>query len=110
MSFDLRLVFTITFFLFLTIFILTHKKGRQMHVWKAVPIFYAVMYRTKLGLKWMDRIGKKYTRLMRYYGYFGIFVGFAGMILIAILLIQNLIPLFTDPEAPSVAGLVFPVR
>lgn len=87
-----------------------HKKGRQMHVWKAVPIFYAVMYRTKLGLTWMDKIGKKYTRLMRYYGYFGIFVGFAGMILIAILLIQNLIPLFTDPEAPSGAGLVLPVR
>ena len=63
MGLDVRSIMTILFFLFLTIFILTHKKGRQMHVWKAVPIFYAVIYRTKLGLNFMDKTAKKYFRL-----------------------------------------------
>ncbi|MAH33620.1 hypothetical protein CL615_04490 [archaeon] len=110
MSPDVRLTLTLIFFLFLTAFILTHKKGRQMHVWKAVPIFYAVMYRTKFGLRWMDKVGRKYKRFLKYVGYLSIVVGFAGMILITFFLVKGVIPLIFEPDAPAGAGLVLPVK
>ena len=110
MSIDMRLILTIVFVFILTIYVLTCKKGRQMHVWKAVPIFYAVMYRTKFGLIWMDKVGKKHKNLIRHIGYGGIIIGFLGMVLICFLLFKNLIPLLTKPEAPSGAGLVLPVK
>jgi hypothetical protein len=158
MPLDLRLILTILFFLFLTVFVLTHKKGRQMHVWKSVPIFYAVMYRTKLGLNFMDKVAKKYFSIVgrivaaiiisfsvmllfilpekgflvgmiikisvlaagvagililikpSYLNQVMVYSGFYGMALIVVLLVQNLIPLFTKPEAPSGAGLVLPIK
>ncbi|HJN57080.1 MAG: site-2 protease family protein [Candidatus Woesearchaeota archaeon] len=110
MSLDVRLTLTLIFFLFLIAFILTHKKGRQIHVWKAVPIFYAVMYRTKFGLMWMNKVGRKYKRFLKYAGYVAIAVGFVGMILITFFLVKGVIPLIFEPDAPVGAGLVLPVK
>lgn len=38
------------------------------------------LYKTKLGLNLMDKIARKYPNLLMIFGYFGIFIGFIGMI------------------------------
>lgn len=72
------------------------------------PVLYMVLYRTKLGLKFMDRFSKKFSKQLKYIGYFAIFIGFFGMLIIAYALIQNFYSLLTKPQAVSGVGLVLP--
>ncbi len=66
------------------------------------------MYRTKIGLKFMDRIGTKYSETVKLLGIVGIGVGFVGMFAIFFMLIKNLIELLTIPKAVSAVSLVIP--
>lgn len=65
------------------------------------------LYRTKVGLKLMNRLGK-HTRLFRFLGDVGIFVGFAGMLFIMGMLGKGLYDLLFVPNAPPVISPVFP--
>lgn len=105
-----RAVITVLFILLLTWFILRHKKGRQMHVWKTLPVFYAVMYRTKFGLKAMDWLAKNARPVIKFLGTIGIAIGFLGMVFIAVTLVITSVNLFITPEAPPGAQLVLPVK
>ena len=66
------------------------------------------LYKTKIGLKWMDRIGKKYAELIKIIGYIGIGVGFIIMVYISITLVINLYKLIIIPGTPSAVAPVLP--
>jgi membrane-associated protease RseP (regulator of RpoE activity) len=47
------------------------------------------LFKTKLGLKAMDRIAKAFPRLIKWLGYIGVIVGFGGMIFIFVFLVKE---------------------
>ncbi|MBR9692993.1 hypothetical protein GOV07_03630 [Candidatus Woesearchaeota archaeon] len=57
------------------------------------------LYRTKVGLKLMERLGK-HERFFKVFGYIGVIVGFIGMLLITILIFKGVYDFFFIPEAP----------
>ena len=71
------------------------------------------LYKTKIGLRLMDKIGRKHSELVKLIGYFGIGIGFIGMIVIMYELIKNLITLLSVPDAmsgvvPVIPGVAIP--
>lgn len=74
------------------------------------PFLYFAMYRTKLGLKLMDRMAKKHPKLLKYLAYVGIIVGFFGMVSISFFLIQNVYKIITATMAIAGVALVLPLK
>jgi len=72
-------------------------------------IFYFGMYKTKVGLKLMDRWSKKYPRILTRLCYLSIVIGFLGMILVVFDLIKSGYQILTGTSTLSV-GLVLPVQ
>ena len=96
MNWDLILL--LIFFLIVYVFYLTNKKKFEVQG----KIFF--LYRTKFGLKLMDRISKFSPKLMKVIGIVGIIIGFIGMILMFFLLVQMTLKLIMQPT--SAPGLV----
>ncbi|MBI4738661.1 site-2 protease family protein [Candidatus Woesearchaeota archaeon] len=67
-----------------------------------------MMYKTKMGLGLMGRIGVRHGELVKFIAYCGIGIGFAGMVFIFYMLIKNLISLLLIPDAQSAVGLIVP--
>jgi membrane-associated protease RseP (regulator of RpoE activity) len=78
---------------------------RRKIEWQAFGIG---LYKTKFGLKLMDKWGTKYRGLVQTLGYIGIGVGFVGMIFITGNLVYGLWVLLTNPAAPAVVSPVLP--
>ena len=74
------------------------------------PFLYFVMYRSSAGLALMDRIGRRFERLLKAIVPFVIALGFLGMIVISYSLVSNLLLLFKEPAAASGVGLVLPIK
>ncbi len=74
------------------------------------PAVYFILYRTKLGIKLMDRIAQKCRKTWHYFNYFSIGLGFLGMAAICFLLLHNLYSIFFIPGAVSGVGLVLPFK
>ena len=72
---NIDLIFALVFYGLLLLFFFTHRSRFEVQ-----GGFFA-LYRTKLGLKSMDKIAKKMPRLVNFLGTTGIVVGFAGMLL-----------------------------
>jgi len=70
------------------------------------------MFRTKLGIKFMDKFDKKHHKLISFLRYVIIAVGFMLMVTMVTLLIQSLIIYITNPtitdqvKAPPIAPLI----
>jgi len=96
MNWDLMLL--LIFFLLIYIFYLTNKKKFEVQG----RVFF--LYRTKFGLKFMNKISKFSPRLLKIIGIIGIIVGFIGMVGMFYLLIQMTIKLIFIPAAQP--GLV----
>ncbi|MBN1502377.1 site-2 protease family protein [Candidatus Woesearchaeota archaeon] len=66
------------------------------------------LYKTKIGIKFIEKIGSKYRELIRLIGYIG--VGFAvfGMFFVSYTLVQAFYDLIFRPELPPAFGLVIP--
>ena len=60
------------------------------------------------GLKFIEKISKKYREWVRLCGYIGVGAGYVGLVIISYSLIKNLIVLFTQPTAQSGVSLVLP--
>ena len=106
---DYQTIAAIIFLVILTIFVFLKRKNLDTK--QIIPHFlYFSMYRTKIGLKLMDSMAKRHRKLMVYIGYFGVLIGFLGMILISYGLISNIYVLFTEPEAAPGVGLVLPFK
>jgi membrane-associated protease RseP (regulator of RpoE activity) len=69
---------------------------------------FIAMYRTKIGLKLMDKLGRKHREIFQILGYIGIGVGYVGLFTILYFLLKNLISLFMTPTAQSAVSLVIP--
>jgi hypothetical protein len=78
------------------------------------------LYRTKIGLKFMDYIANKFNKTIKFLGVIGIWAGYIGFVFITYSLIKLLISLLRKPETigvspviPGVAlagtGIVFPL-
>lgn len=61
-----------------------------------------VLYRTKWGVKLIDKIGKKYRRTLKFLSYVSIILGFILMILILILIFQSVYLYFTTSIAKTI--------
>mgnify|MGYP007070562571 CR=1 FL=1 len=66
----------ILFYLLIIIFIVVKRKK---FIFQAKII---ALYRTKVGLRLIDRIGTKYSDFIKLLGYAGIGVGYTGMLVI----------------------------
>ena len=75
-----------------------------------IPLIYAVLWKTKFGIKFMDRIASKYRELVKLIGYSFIGFGFFGLIFISFNVIVMLFNLFVTPkEASQSVALVLPL-
>ncbi len=106
-NFDI--IFLIAFAIALFLIMIFNK--RRLKIEKLLfPLFYLVMYRTKLGINNMDKIANKYPRLISFLGFLGIIVGFLGMIAIFYGLIKSAIIIFTMPGAVAGVDILLPGR
>ena len=67
-----------------------------------------VMLRTKLGLKSMDKLGKKHPKTFNFFGILGVIIGFVGMAIIFWVLIEGSYKLLFVPESQPVIAPVLP--
>ena len=69
---------------------------------------FIALYKTKLGLKLMDKWGTKYREFFRLVGLVGIGAGFLSMIAVVVLLVWQLIMLIVKPSPDMGVALLIP--
>lgn len=74
------------------------------------PLLYVVMYRSRLGLKAMERMAKRVPRLLKVLGDIGTVVGFLGMVLICVELVRTTVEMFATPEGVPGIQPVLPIE
>lgn len=102
MSFWSTNKYALFFYLIIIILLFVFRKKFEIHA-KIIA-----MYRTKVGVSFMNRIGKKYSEFLKWLGYIGVGVGFSGLFVISYILIKNLVDLFITPTAQSAVVPVIP--
>jgi len=99
---NIDLILAIIFYLILILFYYRYKDRFQVQN----KVFF--LYKTKIGLKLMDKIANKFPRILRILGNASIFMGFAGMALMLVILIKVTKDLIFVPGAPSGLAPVLP--
>ncbi len=66
------------------------------------------LYRTKLGTIFSKKVVSKSPTFWRYFGYFSIFLGFIGMILIFYFLLRGSLNLIINPDSQPMVAPVLP--
>lgn len=99
---NLDLLFAIIFYSLIILYFFTHRKKFEVQD----KLF--VLYKTKIGIKLMDRISKKFPRLLNYLSYLSIFIGFAGMIFMFYFLVKGTYSLIAIPNAKPLLAPVLP--
>lgn len=107
--FNFETIFTVIFLVVLAGLLFYYRS--RLTVQKIIfPFLYFVMAKTKLGIKQMDSISKRFPRLIIFLGYSGIIIGFIGMLFLCGTLVWQIYKaLFTSAAAQAV-GLVLPVN
>ncbi|MBD3164343.1 hypothetical protein GF323_04020 [Candidatus Woesearchaeota archaeon] len=107
---------TLSAVLFLLIIIVLVIRNRKILNFQTIlglgklPLVYAVLWKTKFGLKFMDNIANKYRETIKLIGYCFIGLGFVGMIFISVNLLIMLFRLFITPkETAQGVSLVLPL-
>lgn len=85
------IIFLIVFGIFLSIFLYIRRKKLKREGWM-------LLYRTRLGIKFIDYLGKKYSGILNVLKYFVIFLGYLSMIAMFYLLIKSVQIFFQFPE------------
>jgi len=106
---DLQGVFSIVFIIVLALILYINRKKVQIQK-IMFPLLYFIMYRTKVGLIFMEKVAKRYSKILKYLAYGGIVLGFIGMAFISVTLLKNIIDLLFRPEAVPGVGLVLPFK
>ena len=109
MQLDFQAYAAILFIALMVYFLYTHKNKIQLQK-IAFPFLYFAMYRTSLGLGFMEKTAKKLPRVLKWIAYAGIAIGFLGMVFISYSLISNLARLFMAPSAVAGVALVLPFK
>ncbi len=97
LNIDYILLIIFGLFLVLLMYINKHKLKIEKFLF---PLFYIVMYKTKLGLNAMDKYAKKYPKFLKYIGIISILVGFVGM---AFVFQQILVSAYSILSSPTTA-------
>lgn len=118
MSFILALIeYKIAILFYFLVFLIVYLNRKKFDVHGN----FVYLYRTKIGIKFMNSVANKFPRLVRFLGYFGVAVGFIGMIFVfyqILLLAYHLIinkagATGASPVIPGLpiagTGLVFPL-
>ncbi len=106
---DFQNISTIVF-IFLMLFFLILKR-KKITLQKIIfPIIYFAMYRTRMGLKFMNKFSKKFPKTLKYVSYVSITLGFVGMVLIIFSLLHNLYKLLLIPTATAAVVPVLPFK
>lgn len=105
MSIDLILIFI--FYGFILLFFLLKRNRFEVQG----RIF--ALYKTKIGLKLMDSVAKKFPRIIKVIGFIGIIVGYIGMIFIFYMIVKETIKFIfisgtSPPLAPVLPGINIP--
>lgn len=66
------------------------------------------LYRTKIGIKFMDKLARKFPRTLKFLGYVGIVVGFIGMAFTFVMLVKSALDLLLIEGAPPGFAPVLP--
>ena len=101
-AFMLQYKYILLFYLSVIIFLLLKRKKLDIQA-KVI-----ILYRMKLGIRWMDRCVAQFREWIVLLGYIGVGAGYVGLIFISYILIKNLYDLATTPAAPSGVSLVLP--
>lgn len=96
------LLFAVLFYGLVILFFYIRRKNVEVQG----KIFF--LYRTKLGLKAMDKIAKISPKFLHYLGIVGIVVGFLGMFSLLGWLIYQTVLLFVIPGTPAALAPVLP--
>ena len=102
MALNINLISAIIFYSLIILIIIIYRKKFDIYA-KVIAL-----YRTRIGIKTIDRIASISPRVWRIVSYIGIYVGFLGMIFIFVYLIQSLINMIINPAAPAALALVVP--
>jgi len=94
-------VWTIVFYSVIILLLIIFRKKFE----KQGVIF---LYRTKVGVNFINRFAKKHERSIKFFGLAGIGIAVLGIIAIVILLFHNLYNLITQPSAQSGVSLILP--
>ena len=99
---NLDLILLLVFLAVIAIFYFTHK-----HKFEIQGKVFA-LYKTSLGLEWMDKVAKKHPRLLKFLAYAGIIVGFIGMIAMFVIIIKATFDLIFVPNSLPALAPVLP--
>ena len=102
MNFFLEYKYAFLFYGLIMLFVYINRKKFEIHA-KIIAL-----YKTKVGLRLMDRLAQKYRGFFQIFGYCGIGFGFAAMAFIVATLSMNLFSLLTEPNAVSGVSPVIP--
>lgn len=69
---------------------------------------FIALYRTSLGLKWMDFLATRYREFFRLFGIIGVGFGFAGMIFVSIYMVYTIFKLIFAPSPGMGVALLIP--
>jgi len=87
----------VIFVILLGLFLLINKK--KIALQKIVfPLLYIILYRTKIGIKFMDKIATRYREHVKLFGYAAIGLGFFGMLYISLGVLFMFIRMVFRPE------------
>ena len=102
----------IALFLAITTFFVYKYRARLTIIKPPVvfPFLYAALYKSRRGINEMDRVARRFPRLLRYAGYLGILVGFLGMAVVTFSVIQSFLNLFLRPEQAAGVAPVLPLK
>lgn len=99
---NLNLILVILFYFSIILIVYFNKDKFQIYG-KIIAL-----YRTHLGIQWMEWIARKIPRTIKFFSFIGIFIGFLGMGYISYILIEGAINLTINPNAPAVIAPVIP--
>ncbi|MFC2135815.1 site-2 protease family protein [Bacteroidota bacterium] len=97
---DYKLV--IIFYLIIIAIVVINRKKFQFQA------KFIALYRTKIGINLMHKFADWFGPFIRGFGYAGIFIGFAGMLLIVYFLFEGFYNLLYVPSAPATLAPVIP--
>lgn len=106
---DIENLSAILFIIILSFILFVKRKNVDIHK-ILFPLLYVVTLKTKLGINLMEKIAKKFPKTINFLSQSGIYIGFAGMLLMAFELIKNAINIITQPGAVPGVGLVLPIQ
>jgi membrane-associated protease RseP (regulator of RpoE activity) len=96
--------FALTIAFYALVFLIVFLNRKKFEVYGR----FMYLYRTKIGIRFMDCVAEKARKFVRFLGYFGIAVGFGGMIVIICLILLSAYNIILDKPGASGASPVIP--